>query len=77
MDIVLSDLDQETEFLSVEEARCLLRCGRNTLYEAIQRDEVPGVLRIGKRIFICKKALYKAAMMNLVKPNPESIDHRN
>jgi excisionase family DNA binding protein len=42
---------------SVEEAADLLGVGRGTLYEAIRRDEFPGVLRVGRRIRISTAAL--------------------
>lgn len=36
--------------LTVEELARLLRIGRNQAYEAIERGEVPGVLRLGHSI---------------------------
>ena len=39
-------------FLTVAEAAALLRCNRNTLYEAIRLGQVPGVLRIGRLLRI-------------------------
>jgi excisionase family DNA binding protein len=38
----------------------LLRVNRNSLYEAIVRREIPGVVRIGKTIRIRKSALLAA-----------------
>lgn len=51
----------EPEFLTVDEAADLLRINRKTLYEAIQRGEVPGVLRIRRTIRISRTALDEAA----------------
>ena len=45
------------EFLTVSEAAALLRVGRNALYEAIQANTVPGVVRIGRLIRIRRGAL--------------------
>ena len=44
----------------VEEAAELLGCGKSTVYDAIARDELPGVLRLGRRILISKAALHAA-----------------
>lgn len=42
------DLDESEDVLTVDEAAVLLRIGRNALYEAIARNEVP-YRRIGRR----------------------------
>ena len=34
--------------LKAEEVAALLRVNRKTLYEAVQRDEIPGVIRVGR-----------------------------
>jgi excisionase family DNA binding protein len=36
--------------LTVDELAALLRCNRKTVYEAIQRGEIPGVRRIGNAL---------------------------
>lgn len=36
------------EFLKAEEVAKLLRVNRKTVYEAVRRDEIPGVLRVGR-----------------------------
>lgn len=51
----------EAEFLSVDEAAALLRVNRNSLYQAVERREVPGVVRIGRTIRIRRSALNEAA----------------
>ena len=38
------------DFLTVDEAAVVLRVGRNALYLAIERGEVRGVKRIGKKV---------------------------
>ena len=44
----------------VDEVAELLGCGRSTVYDAISRDERPGVLRLGRRVLISKAALHAA-----------------
>ena len=44
----------------VDEVAELLGCGRSTIYDAVNRDELPGVLRVGRRILISKPALHAA-----------------
>jgi excisionase family DNA binding protein len=51
----------EAEFLSVDEAAALLRVDRKSLYSAVDRREVPGVVRIGRVIRIRRSALLEAA----------------
>ncbi len=43
--------------LTVAELAALCRCGRRQIYEAIQRGEVPGVVRIGRSIRISTAAI--------------------
>lgn len=38
------------DILKAEEVAQLLRINRKTLYEAVQRGEVPGVIRIGRSL---------------------------
>lgn len=49
-----ADLDDLPDLLTVDEARQILRVGRNQLYEACRNGEVPH-LRIGKSIRIPKR----------------------
>jgi len=51
---------EDREFLSVSETADLLGVGRNTLYEAIARGEIP-VVHVGRRILINKQALCATA----------------
>ena len=44
-------------FLTVDEAAEVLRVNRKSLYEAIQLDQVPGVVRVGRAIRISRAAL--------------------
>lgn len=45
------------EFLSVDEAAALLRVNRKSLYQAIDRGEMPGVIKLGRTIRIRRSAL--------------------
>jgi excisionase family DNA binding protein len=36
------------EILTATEVASLLRVNRKTLYEAVQRDQIPGVVRVGR-----------------------------
>lgn len=47
----------EAEFLSIDEAAVLLRINRHTLYEAVKRGEVPGIVKIGRILRIRRSAL--------------------
>jgi excisionase family DNA binding protein len=49
--------DDEFEALKVDEAAALLRINPKTLREAIARDEVPGVRRIGRVIRLSRSTL--------------------
>ena len=40
----------DTEVYTVDELAALLRIGRRAAYEAVNRGDVPGVLRIGRTI---------------------------
>ena len=51
----------DLEWLSPAEAAVWLGISRNALYEAIKKEQVPGVLRIGRRILINKQALIDAS----------------
>ncbi len=41
-------------FITVDELAVVLRVNRNTAYEAVQRGDIPGVSRIGRKIRICR-----------------------
>ena len=45
-----------SEVLTVDEVAALLRVDRKTLYEAVRRREVPGVVRVGRAIRIGRAA---------------------
>lgn len=47
----------EPRTISVPAAGKLLGIGRNAAYEAVKRDELPGVIKIGKRILVSRAAL--------------------
>jgi excisionase family DNA binding protein len=48
------------EFLTVDEAACVLRVDRKTVYESIRRKRLPGVLRLGRTIRIRRSALLES-----------------
>jgi len=50
-------LSRMPRLLTVREFARVLRVNRNTAYEAIQRGDVPGVVRIGNSIRICRKTV--------------------
>jgi len=54
----VSSEDDDDDVLTVEEAAKLLRVGRNSLYEAIGRLEVPH-RRIGRKIRLSRAALMR------------------
>ena len=41
---------QLPQFLKATEVAKILRVNRTTVYEAVQRDEIPGVVRVGRVI---------------------------
>jgi excisionase family DNA binding protein len=45
-----STLDKLPTLMMVDELARLLRVNRNTLYESVQRGEVPGVVYVGRSI---------------------------
>ena len=47
----------ETATVSVSDAAELLGIGRNLAYELARRGELPGALRLGRRIVVSRKAL--------------------
>jgi excisionase family DNA binding protein len=44
------------DVLTVDEARQVLRLGRNAIYQAIHRQEIPSI-RIGRRLLIPKREI--------------------
>ena len=51
-------MKDEQDILTVDEAAEFLRISRNSLYDAINRDEVPH-RRIGRRIILSKEILFR------------------
>lgn len=47
----------DSEVLTVDEVADLLRVDRKTVYEAIRRRELPGVVRVGRAIRVSRVAL--------------------
>jgi excisionase family DNA binding protein len=52
-------MTQENDVLTVDEAAAFLRIGRNQLYEAIARGEIPHA-RIGRTIRLSRQALQRS-----------------
>jgi excisionase family DNA binding protein len=52
-----SDVTQQHEFLTVEEVRGLLRLSRNGVYRLLQLGEIPGAIRVGRTIRVCRRTL--------------------
>lgn len=52
-----ADSPDEPDFITVDELALLLRCNPKTAYAAIDRGEIPGVLRLGRAIRIRRAAL--------------------
>ena len=50
--------------LKAAEVASLLRVDRKTLYEAVQRDEIPGVIRVGR----CLR-FHRDAVLSWLSPN--------
>ena len=57
MEKELDTLSRLPTFITVDELAVLLRINRNTAYEAVQRGEVPGVTRIGRKIRVCRNTV--------------------
>ena len=52
--------DSDEEFITVKAFSRATGVSRNTIYEAIKQGQLPGVLRIGRRIVIHRKTLEEA-----------------
>ncbi len=50
-------LSELPELITVPELAKVLRLSPKTVYEAIQMDKIPGVVRLGRRIRINKRAV--------------------
>ena len=48
---------QLPQFLKATEVAKLLRVNRTTVYEAVQRNEIPGVVRIGRLLRFRRDAI--------------------
>ena len=58
--------------LTVEEACRLLGVGRTVGYELARRGELPGVLRLGRRLVVSRPALERA--LGVQRPAPVGAD---
>ena len=48
---------QFPNFLNAAEVAALLRVNHNTIYEAVQRNEIPGVVKIGRLLRFRRDAI--------------------
>ena len=53
----MQSTEPERMTISVEAAASQLGIGRNLAYELARRGELPGAIRLGRRILVSKKAL--------------------
>jgi len=60
-------------FLKVDEAADLLRTSRKAVYAMIERQQLPGVTRIGKRILISANDLLRWLSDQRVAPSLKEI----
>jgi excisionase family DNA binding protein len=60
----------EPLLLTVEEVASLLRTTRKAIYSMIERGQLPGVLRIGRRVLICRTDLLDFLYHNCA-PSPK------
>ena len=52
-------LERLPTFLTVDELADVLRLNRNTVYEAIKQDQVPGVTKWGRCVRICRSTVVR------------------
>ena len=57
--------------LKVDEMARLLRVNRKTLYEAVQRDEIPGAFRVGRCLRFRREAVLKWFGQGRLIPNTQ------
>lgn len=60
MDKNPSELAGTTQTVSVEEAAAVLGIGRGLAYQLARTGQLPGVLRLGRRLVVSRRALEAA-----------------
>lgn len=70
-----STLSRLPSFVTVDELAALMRVDRKTLYQAIERGEVPGVMRLGRTLRIRRRVVAdwldgKARVLRSTRRNP-------
>lgn len=55
--LAIATLATDDDVLTVEEAAALLRVNRKTLYEMIRARTMPGVMRVGRVLRICRTTM--------------------
>lgn len=63
---MVAKVKEQPDVLTVEEARKRLRLGRNAMYDALARNEVPNI-RIGRKYFVPRIALERMLAGETVK----------
>lgn len=58
--------DEKHDVLTVEEARARLRIGKNAIYDALARNEIPNI-RIGRKYFVPRIAFERMLAGETVK----------
>jgi excisionase family DNA binding protein len=54
---VQAPASSRTNFLTADEVATLLRTSRRAIYAMIERLQLPGVIRIGRRVLVREEAL--------------------
>ena len=56
--------------ITVEEAATLLACSRGTAYQAARRGELPGAIRMGRRVVVATAVLLNALGLSVAADLP-------
>ena len=64
----------EPRTMSVEEAAAALGIGRTMAYELARRGELPGVLRLGRRLVVSRAALDRVLVGDTPAPSDQRRD---
>jgi excisionase family DNA binding protein len=54
-----TQFDKEEKFLTVDEAAELLHLSKPTVYSKVSKDELPGVMKRGKRLYFSQTELFQ------------------
>jgi excisionase family DNA binding protein len=67
----MHDQDAAPEFLIVKEVASLLRTTPKAIYTMVERAQIPGVLRIGRRLLFRREVLLQWLLEKSGTPSPE------